>query len=202
LHPDDLTLNGKGGQEMRKVIIGSLICASFVVVAPVNVSAQERVPHGGTQAVGFEFGAFLPTGDSGDQLNVAPPVNGFYEYYATPRISLRGTAGWAKPSVTGSPIDAVRVMPLRFDVNYNWERGTWHPFVGAGVGSYFMQYRRRGEQLGDSATEFGANLGGGLEYFLNRSFALKGEGRYHSVADFGRVDPSGVALTIGVKSYF
>ena len=82
-------------------------------------------------------------------------------------------------------------MPLRFDVNYNWERGKWHPFVGTGVGSYFLQYRRRDEPLGSSVTRFGLNAGGGIEFFLNRTVALKGEGRYHSVADFGRVDPSG-----------
>ena len=137
-----------------------------------------------------------------NQLDAAPPISAFYEYYTTPRISLRGSAGWTRPSVSGSPIDTVRVMPLRFDVDYNWEGGKWHPFVGAGVGTYFLQYRRRGEPLGDSATKFGANLGGGLEYFLNRTVALKGEGRYHSVADFGRVDPSGLTLGIGVKSYF
>ena len=50
--------------------------------------------------------------------------------------------------------------------------------------------------------KFGANVGGGLEYFLNRTVALMGEGRYHSVADFGRVDPSGLTLGIGVESYF
>jgi hypothetical protein len=46
------------------------------------------------------------------------------------------------------------------------------------------------------------NLGGGIEYFLNRTVAVTGEGRYHSVALFNRVDPSGVTLTIGVKTHF
>ena len=94
------------------------------------------------------------------------------------------------------------MVPLRFDVNYNWENGKWHPFVGAGAGSYFLQYVRRGEPLGDQAAQFGANAGGGVEYFLNRTVALKGEGRYHAVGESGRVNPSGVTLTVGVKTYF
>jgi hypothetical protein len=40
-------------------------------------------------------------------------------------------------------------------------------------------------------------------HFFNRRAALKAEGRYHMVGDtqFG-ADPSGLALTIGVKRYF
>jgi opacity protein-like surface antigen len=94
------------------------------------------------------------------------------------------------------------MMPLQFGVNYNWERGRWHPFIGAGLGAYFLQYRRRDAPLGDSVTRFGASAGGGIEYFLSRTVALKGEGRYHTVADIARVDPSGTTFTIGVKTYF
>ena len=186
---------------MRNRMLRSLVLA-LCVVAPVTANAQELVPHARSQAVGFDIGAFIPSSNTGDQLDSAPPVSGFYEYYFTPRVSLRGSAGWTRPSVRGSSIDQVRMMPLRFDVNYNWERGKWHPFVGTGVGSYFLQYRRRDEPLGNSVSRFGLNAGGGIEFFLNRTVALKGEGRYHSVADFGRVDPSGVTLTVGLKSYF
>jgi opacity protein-like surface antigen len=187
---------------MRKNLMIKSLVVALCAVAPVTARAQELVPHAGSQAVGFDIGAFLPSSHTGDQLNNAPPVSGFYEYYVTPRVSLRGSAGWARPSITGSSIDRVRMMPLRFDVNYNWERGKWHPFVGTGVGSYFLQYRRRDEPLGDAVTRFGVNAGGGIEFFFNQTVALKGEGRYHSVADFGRVDPSGVTLTAGLKTYF
>jgi hypothetical protein len=37
---------------------------------------------------------------------------------------------------------------------------------------------------------------------LSRTVALKGEGRYHAVADIARVDPSGTTLTVGFKTYF
>jgi opacity protein-like surface antigen len=186
---------------MRNVIFGSLVLA-LCAVSPAMAEAQERIPHARSQAVGFDVGAFLPTSNTGDQLDNAPPLSGLYEYYVTPRVSLRGSAGWTRPSVSGSSIDQVRMVPLRFDVNYNWENGKWHPFVGTGVGSYFLQYVRRGESLGDQATKFGVNAGGGIEYFFNRTVALKGEGRYHAVAESDRVDPSGVTLTVGLKTYF
>src|SRR5206468_5105940 len=86
----------QGGKEMRNVVLGSLTLALCVVV-PVIAEAQERVPHARSQAVGFDVGAFLPTSDTGDQLDIAPPLTGFYEYYVTPRVSLRGTAGWTRP---------------------------------------------------------------------------------------------------------
>lgn len=186
---------------MRNAIVGALGLA-LIIAAPVTTRAQERVPYGGSQAVGFDLGVFLPTSDTGDQLDIAPPVAGLYEYYVNPRVSLRGSTGWARPAVTGSPIDKVGLVPLLFDVNYNWEGGKWHPFVGAGAGAYFLQYMRRGEPLGDSVAKPGVNAGGGLEYFFNRTVALKGEGRYHSVAKSNRVDASGGTLTVGLKTYF
>jgi opacity protein-like surface antigen len=187
---------------MPKVFL-RLLALVLCMVASVPAKAQERrVPHSGSQAVGFDFGVFLPSSDSGDQLDVAAPVSGFYEYYVTPRVSLRGSTGWTQPSVSGSSIDQVRMMPLQFGVNYNWEGGKVHPFVGAGVGAYFLQYRRRGATLGESVTKPGMSAGGGIEYFLSRTVALKGEGRYHAVADIARVDPSGTTLTFGVKTYF
>ena len=55
----------------------------------------------------------------------------------------------------------------------------------------------------ESETKAGFNLGGGMEYFLNRRPALKGEGRYHIIGNArGGQDPSGLALTGGVKAYF
>ena len=46
------------------------------------------------------------------------------------------------------------------------------------------------------------NAGGGIEYFLNRTVAVKSEANYHKIGDLGRIDPSGVALTAGLKTYF
>jgi len=186
---------------MRQVVIASLVlglCASL----PATAKAQARVPHTESTALGLDVGAFVPSGNGVDQLDTAPMISGLYEYYVTPRVSLRASAGWTEPSVKGSPIDSVRQIPIGVDVNYNWEGGKWHPFVGAGLGANFMQFRRRGESLGESETKPSVNVGGGVEYFINRALTIKGEGRYHAMGDFGRIEPSGVAFTAGLKTYF
>ena len=186
---------------MRRVIIGGLVFGLCVIV-PVSANAQAPVPHTESTAIGLDVGAVVPSSDQGDQLDNAPVINGLIEYYLTPRVSLRGAAGWSQPSLKGSSIDKVREIPIRLDVNYNWERGKWHPFIGTGFSVYFTQYKRRGEPLGDSNTKLGVNAGGGIEYFLNRTVAVKSEGNYHKIGDLGRIDPSGVAVTAGLKTYF
>ena len=186
---------------MRRVIIGGLVFG-FCVIVPVSANAQAPVPHTESTAIGLDVGAVVPSSDQGDQLDNAPVINGLIEYYLTPRVSLRGAAGWSQPSLKGSSIDKVREIPIRLDVHYNWERGKWHPFIGTGFSAYFTQYKRRGEPLGDSDTKLGVNAGGGIEYFLNRTVAVKSEGNYHKIGDLGRIDPSGMAFTAGLKTYF
>jgi hypothetical protein len=39
-----------------------------------------------------------------------------------------------------------------------------------------MQFRFNDDAIGETETKFGLNTGGGIEYFLNRAVALKGEG--------------------------
>ena len=56
--------------------------------------------------------------------------------------------------------------------------------------------------IDNTDTRVGFNVGGGVEYFLNRTVAVKGEGRYHAIEDARGEEPSGTALTIGLKTYF
>src|SRR5262249_16528662 len=130
-------------------------------------------------------------------------VNALLEYYVTPRVSLRTVFGLTDPGFRTESSDSLRQIPLRADVNYNWEQGKWHPFVGAGVGAYFLQLKDNGRAFGQSETKAGVNLGGGVEYFTSRTVALKGEARYH-IIDRARTgqDPSGLVLTGGLKKYF
>jgi hypothetical protein len=186
---------------MRPVIIGSLVIG-FFMVAPAMAGAQARVPAAQSTAIGLDAGGFAPSVAGSDQLENAPAFGGFYEYYVTPRVSLRASAGWSEPSIKNNSTDTVRMIPLAMDVNYNWERIKWHPFVGAGLGAYFTQYERRGESLGESGTSPGVNLGGGIEYFFTRTAAFKGEGRYHAIGKYRGVDLSGPRFTIGLKTYF
>jgi opacity protein-like surface antigen len=97
-------------------------------------------------------------------------------------------------------------MPLTFQVAifmvHNWEGGTIHPFVGAGIATYFLQRRNAGGNFGDSESKLGGTLFGGVEIFTSPTVAVKAEGRYHLVPRTFGLDPDGFALTVGLKKYF
>ena len=147
---------------MRKFFVGSFVLG-ILALSVATASAQDRrrrQPHTGSEAVGFEVGAFVP---NDDQFNSDLLVNGLFEYYVRPRVSLRTEFGLTDPGHTREPVDSLRQVPLRLDVNYNWEGGVWHPFVGAGIGAYFLRNKDNGVPFGNTFTEPGINLGGGLE---------------------------------------
>jgi hypothetical protein len=185
---------------LRRFIVATLACGVLGIATVRVAAAQERQPHTGTTAVGFDVGAFVP---KQSELGSSLVLNALYEYYVTPRVSLRTGVGWADPPFKSETSDSLRQIPLRADVNYNWEGGKWHPFVGAGVGAYFVQFKDNGQPFGDSETKFGVNVGGGLEYFTGRTVSVKSEARYHAIQSVRTgQDPSGLALTVGLKKYF
>jgi hypothetical protein len=161
--------------------------------------AQRRVPHKDSGAIGGEVGVFLPKQDNMDS---GPVLEGFYEYYFDARDSVRVGAGWAYPKVTGTSDTSVRQVRIAVDLLHNWEGGSVHPFVGAGLGTYFLQSRTDGHNIGDGDTKLGGTLIGGVEFFTSNTFSVKGEARYHIVTKAGGYNPSGLALTIGAKKYF
>jgi Outer membrane protein beta-barrel domain len=184
---------------MVRRILGVLVLVSCLI-SPGLVAAQERAPHTGSTAVGIDAGVFVP---NANELENALIISALLEYYLTPRVSLRTDFGLTDPGFARESSDSLRQIPLRVDVNYNWEGGKWHPFVGAGVGAYFLRFKDNGEAIGDSETKFGFNVGGGLEYFTGRTVALKGEARYHKIDDMrAGQDPSGWAVTGGLKKYW
>ena len=67
---------------------------------------------------------------------------------------------------------------------------------------FFLQEKDNGNNIGASQTKLGGTVLGGVEFFTSKTFAVKGEARYHAVMKANGYDPSGLALTIGVKSYF
>ena len=184
---------------MFRRALGVLVLGSCIM-SPGIAAAQERAPHAGSTAVGVDVGAFIPRDG---QLDTALILNALLEYYLTPRVSLRTDFGLTDPGFSRESTDSLRQIPLRVDVNYNWEEGRWHPFVGAGAGAYFIQFKDNGQALGDSETKAGFNLGGGIEYFTGRTVSLKGEARYHVIGKT-RVgqDPSGFVFTGGLKKYW
>ncbi len=166
---------------------------------PAAAAAQGRMPHKDASAIGAEVGVFLPRQTG---MSTGLDVDGAYEYYLTARNSLRVGAGWAYPKESANSNNGMRQIRIGVDLIHNWEGGAVHPFVGAGLGSYFLQPRLNGQNAGSSATKLGGTLLGGAEFFTSKSFSVKGEARYQVVSKSGTYDPSGLSLTIGVKSYF
>jgi hypothetical protein len=164
-----------------------------------SASAQGRMPHEGAAAVGADVGVFLPR-ETG--MTTGPALEGFYEQYLTARDSLRLGAGWANPKQEADNNNKTRQIHIGGDLVHNWEGGAVHPFLGAGLGVYFLQPRTNGTNVGDHATKFGGDILGGAEFFTSKTFSVKGEARYHIITKSGDYDPSGLELTVGVKSYF
>jgi len=157
------------------------------------------MPHKDAGALGVDVGVFLPKQDG---MTTGPTVEGFYEYYLTARDSLRVGAGWANPKFEQEHSDSVRQIRIAVDLVHNWEGGAVHPFVGAGLGTYFLQGRDNGNNSGDSETKLGGTIFGGAEFFTSKTVSVKGEARYHFVTKVNDFNPSGLALTIGLKTYF
>ena len=172
---------------------------AFALGLPATTSAQERMPHKGAGAVSGELAVFLPQ-QSG--MTTGPELGGFYEHYLSARNSIRVGGGWANPRQEENSNARTRQIRLGGDLIHNWEGGSVHPFVGAGLGAYFLQPRVNGTSVGSTATKLGGTLLGGMEFFTSKTFAVKGEARYNIVQKSGPYDPSGLSLAIGVKSYF
>ena len=175
---------------------------SFVVFFLTLVSATalaQPVPNAGQVAAGGEFGIFLP---ADDQLDPGLVAGGLIEFYATPRVGIRGTVTAIRNGYNNRDDDDERQLRFGADVIYNWEYGVVHPFLGAGIAMHWLRFYDDGENVGENDTEFGMQVLGGAEFFMNRDWAVKAEARYQWVPDRPHVDPDGLALTIGLKAYF
>lgn len=184
-------------QKAQLVILSVLFCVSSLLL-PANAWAQ-RTPYAGINAAGASVGLFIPHQQG---MSTGPLIEGFFEHYMTARDSVRLDVGWADPKQSDDSSIGTRQVRLGGDLLHNWEGGAVHPFVGAGLGVYFLQNHINGTDVGTRATKFGGVLTGGVEFFASRTFSVKGEANYHIVTKWDGYDPSGLALSIGVKAYF
>jgi opacity protein-like surface antigen len=183
------------------LLSGALLAGAFLA-AVLGLPAQawaQRMPHADANAAGADVGVFAPQ-QSG--MGSGLDIGGFFEHYLDSRDSIRGEVGWMQAMQDNDSTKSVRQIRVGGDLIHNWEGGALHPFVGAGLGLYFVQPRVSGSNNGNGATRFGGNILGGLEFFTAKTFAVKAEARYHVVQGWNGYDPSGFALTIGLKSYF
>lgn len=105
---------------------------------------------------------------------------------------------------------------------FAWVPGTWSPYVGAGGGKVFYNFKQVGDFVdydtldifGDSFQSEGDaaifHVMAGAEYSLNPSFYVIGEGRYSwaeadmskDFVDFEPIDLSGFQATVGIAVRF
>lgn len=167
----------------------SLFVSVVLIGSVSSVDAQTRnrrvgtanpVPDTGMWAVGGSIGAAGPADDS---LDTGFQLVGNAERYFTPRVSIRGQLGASWFDVKNRHFTGT-VTPLFVDGNvvYNWEGGAFHPFVTGGIGMYRFHSSYPGTQDRND-TNFGVNVGGGMEFFLNRYATLTTELDYHKVGD-------------------
>jgi Outer membrane protein beta-barrel domain len=176
------------------------ILMTLLLVPPTSALAQSRVPAEGSMAAGADAGFFAP---ADDDLDLAPIVAGFFEYYFTPRLSIRpGVAFLDSGFDIGDPDDSLRQVRVGADLIYNWERGEWHPFAGGGLSVHSLRLKDNGHAFGDSEQQLGVSGLGGVEYFFRRRTSLKFEGRVQFVDDAFGTGHGGVSGTAGVKWYF
>ena len=175
------------------------IVATLLLILPTSALAQSRVPTEGSMAAGAEAGFFAP---ADDDLELAPIIGGFFEFYFTPRLSIRPSLMFLDPNLDLEDDDSLRQMRVGADVIYNWERGKWHPFAGGGLSIHSLRLKDNGVGFGDSENQLGVSGLGGVEYFFLPRTSLKFEGRAQFIDDAFGIDPGGFSATAGVKWYF
>jgi hypothetical protein len=186
---------------MMKTLFKLPIIAGAMALLPAVAEAQ-RTPRTGSAAIGADVGVFRP---SEDALDSGLALDGLYEYYMSPRVSLRLGLGWTNPAYDGSNDEHLRYVRIGGDLIHNWEGGTIHPFVGAGLGVYILEPREDGDSAADSESKVGGVLLGGIEMFTSNTVSIKGEVSYHlisNVDNFGPENPDGFKITLGLKKYF
>jgi opacity protein-like surface antigen len=199
---------------MYKVLIGFVAAAILALgvqpasaqrrTAPRRAPVAQRTPAAGMWAGGGSVGAAAPA-DAG--LKNGLDIAGNLERFFTPRVSLRGQIGASWWDLQGHSFSGT-VKPLFATGNavYNWEGGAVHPYVTGGIGIY--HFRGPGTTNADVAdTKAGVNVGGGLDYFIDRRTTMGGELAYHKVGAFDTPlaafgDGSFWRFGFGLKRYF
>ena len=118
----------------------------------------------------------------------------------SPNLAIEGTFG-AYGADRGP--DEVSVAPLTFGVRLILPAPVIEPYIGAGLGIYFVSLDEPG--IDDSDTTVGGYGSLGLDAWLNPRMALNFEGKYHWVEpEFNGidVDVSGWTVSLGVRISF
>ena len=183
--------------QMARALVFPALLSLLSATTALAAHKPSQAPKAGDMAVSANLGFATAFEDNFNNLD--PAFTGTFEYYSTPRVSWRGLLGFTSFEAD-SPSDAeVDFMFVNGNVVYNWEGGWVHPFITGGLGFYSKDASPSLPSDIDG-TELGLNFGGGLDWFLGESWALKFEGTVHGVA--GEEPDSFFLGTVGFKWWF
>ena len=166
---------------MTRISKALLLSALLLVFSSMATMAAtpSTAPVEGDMAVSFNAGFVKAFDDDFD--GTEPVFTGTFEYYTDPRISWRGLLGVTSIDADIPGVNAsVDITFINANVLYNWEGGWIHPYVTGGVGLYQKNASSNLPSEFDE-TVFGANGGGGIDWFLGSRWALKFEGTFHTM---------------------
>ncbi len=185
----------------RAVRVAAVLLLCLGVASPIVAQTQTRVrtPEKGVIGYGVDVGVLFPD----DAFENTLTLDGFGEYYVTPRISVRGMLAYANPGLALRTEDHLREVKLLFSGVYNWEKGPWRPFAQFGAGAYFVRLHLDASEDPPGETRGGINFGGGTEFLLNSESSIKTEIRWDIVSHpMPLPDASAATFTVGYKRYF
>ena len=204
------------------------ITALFVVLLSGSArltAAQPARPYGGRVAIGGAVGGALPTADRLDNGSYAGAAI-LLSVASRVALSVEAGADWVAVDRPGFHSD---LMPRFADLNLivHLRSGAFRPFITGGGGVYRYTVAVSREAFGDQALrndlvalglspstsapiqvrhdEYGANLGGGFDYFFARRSALTMDLRAHATRRFVEIAPFGgvfVNAALGFRQYF
>jgi hypothetical protein len=189
----------------------ALFALILVALWPQPAAAQSEHPRENTVAIGGGVGFLASDNGTRDVAQTLQATTGnvdaFFEYYYTPRASLRVMYGWASPQFESPLGGSLRRQHLTFGFIYNWELGRFRPFATIGGGAHFLTRRNIGGQPDDRVNKPGGLLGWGGEYYF-RTFAVRSEMNVHilseekSLPEFNGKTLTGFTWTFGIKVPF
>jgi len=183
----------------RAVQAAGALLILLAMASEIDAQTRLRTPDKGVIGYGFDVGVLFPD----DEFENTLTIDGFGEYYVTPRVSVRTMLAFANPGLAGRTEDHFRQWRLLFAGVYNWEKGPWRPFATFGAGVHFVRLHLDEVDDPDGEARGGLNLGGGVEFIMNDESAIKTEWRWDIVSHPPSLpDATGGTLTFGYKRYF
>jgi hypothetical protein len=175
------------------------LALTIAAASPAEAQTSRPTPDRHLIGYGVDGGVLFPD----DDFESTFTLDGYGEFYLTPRVSVRGMAAWASPGIKGRTEDHFRQVKLLFGANYNVAYKRWRPFAGGGAGAYFVRLKLDGQEDPDGEKRGGIYFGGGSDFIIDDESAIKIEFRWDFVSDPpGQYDASGPSLTFGYKRFF